>query len=72
MIAELNLYDIWREEHPEERKFTWKRKLKKNTLKMGRLDIILVSWCRMKYFITVTKKSYPKSKGSYSRSGGRV
>ena len=43
MIAELNLYDIWREEHPEERKFTWKRKLKNNTLQMGRLDFILVS-----------------------------
>ena len=43
MIAKLNLYDIWREEHPEERKFTWKRKLKNNTLQMGRLDFILVS-----------------------------
>ena len=43
MIAELNLYDIWREEHPEERKFTWKRKLKNNTLQMDRLDFILVS-----------------------------
>ena len=43
MIAELSLYDIWREEHPEERKFTWKRKLKNNTLQMGRLDLIWVS-----------------------------
>ena len=43
MLAELNLYDIWREGHPEERKFTWKRKLKNNTLQMGRLDFILVS-----------------------------
>ena len=43
MIAELNLYDIWREEHPEERKFTWKRKLKNNNLQMGRLDFILVT-----------------------------
>ena len=43
MIAELNLYDIWSEEHPEERKFTWKRKLKNYTLQMGRLDFILVS-----------------------------
>ena len=43
MIAELNLYDIWREEHPEVRKFTWKRKLKNNPLQLGRLDFILVS-----------------------------
>ena len=35
MIAELdlNLYDIWKEEHPEEIKFTRKRKRKNNTLK---------------------------------------
>ena len=43
MIAELNLYDIRREEHPEERKFTWKRKLKNYSLQTGRLDFILVS-----------------------------
>ena len=43
MIAELNLYDIWKEEHLEERTFNWKRKLKKNTLQMGRLGCILVS-----------------------------
>ncbi|GFR93742.1 hypothetical protein ElyMa_002650600 [Elysia marginata] len=23
MMAELNLYNIWREKHPEERKYTW-------------------------------------------------
>ncbi|GFR92883.1 LINE-1 reverse transcriptase homolog [Elysia marginata] len=26
MMADLDLFDIWREEHPEERKYTWKRK----------------------------------------------
>ena len=43
MLGELNLYDIWREEHPEEWKFTLKRKLKNNAVQMGRLDFILVS-----------------------------
>ena len=49
MIAELNLYDIRREEHPEERKFTWKRKLKNYTLQTGRLDFILVSDEMLRY-----------------------
>ncbi|GFS09551.1 nocturnin [Elysia marginata] len=43
MMADLDLFDIWREEHPEERKYTWKRKLKNNTIQLGRLDFILAS-----------------------------
>ena len=43
MIVDLNLYDIRREEHSEERKFTLKRKLKNNTIQKGRLDFILIS-----------------------------
>ena len=37
------LFDVWREENPEEKKFTWKRKLQGGELQMGRLDFFLIS-----------------------------
>ena len=42
-INVLSLYDIWREEHLEEKKYTWKRKLNDGILQMGRLDFFLIS-----------------------------
>ena len=42
-MCELNLYDIFREEHGEELFFTWKRKLKNETVQRGRLDFFLIS-----------------------------
>ena len=43
LMNNYNLYDVWREENPEKRIFTWKRKLNDNTVQMGRLDYFLVS-----------------------------
>ena len=42
-INAFNLCDIWREEHTEEKKYTWIRKLKDGVLQMGRLDFFLIS-----------------------------
>ena len=39
----LMLFDVWREENMEEKKFTWKRKLQGGELQMGRLDFFLLS-----------------------------
>ena len=40
IVWEYNLIDCWREEHIEERKFTW---FKKNPIKQARLDFFLIS-----------------------------
>ena len=40
IVLEYNLIDCWREEHIEERKFTW---FKKNPIKQARLDFFLIS-----------------------------
>ena len=42
-MSDLNLYDVWRDENPEKRMFTWKRKLQSGDIQMGRLDYFLVS-----------------------------
>lgn len=39
----LMLFDVWREENMEEKKYTWKRKLNGGELQMGRLDFFLLS-----------------------------
>ena len=43
IIAELNMYEIWREENRDTRKYTWRRKIYNNQIQMGRLDFILAS-----------------------------
>ena len=43
LIPELNLYDVWRDSHMENRTFTWRRKLYNNSIQQGRLDFFLVS-----------------------------
>ena len=43
MMAELNLFDIFRCENSEKRLFTWKRKLQSGDIQMGRLDFFLIS-----------------------------
>lgn len=40
MIFDLDLIDVWREDHLEEKKYTW---LKKNPIKRARLDFFLIS-----------------------------
>ena len=43
LIAELNLYDVWRDENGDKCMYTWRRKLKPGCIQMGRLDFFLVS-----------------------------
>lgn len=43
IIANLNLYDVWREENNGIKCFTWKRKLASGEIQMGRLDYFLIS-----------------------------
>ncbi|KAJ8017386.1 LINE-1 reverse transcriptase-like [Holothuria leucospilota] len=40
MQRELNLYDVWRVLHPDDRQYTWRQR---NPVKQGRLDFFLVS-----------------------------
>ena len=40
MMLDLDLIDCWREDHMEDRKYTW---LKKNLVKQARLDFIFIS-----------------------------
>ena len=40
IMQRLGLVDIWRQEHPDIRRYTWKQR---NPLKLGRLDFFLVS-----------------------------
>ena len=49
LMNDLNLYDVWREENLEKRKFTWKRKLQPGVIQMGRLDFFLVSETLINY-----------------------
>ena len=49
LISNLDLYDVWREEHPDLLKYTWKRKLNNRNIQMGRLDFFLVSNLLTKY-----------------------
>lgn len=49
MITELNLYDIYRCENGESRRFTWKRKLKSGDIQLGRLDFFLLSESLMNF-----------------------
>ena len=43
LIAELDLFDIWRSENPELTKITWRRTLANKELEMGRLYVFLIS-----------------------------
>ena len=43
LMADLKLFDVWREEQGGKSKFTWRRKLNNTTIQMGRLDFFLVS-----------------------------
>ncbi len=43
LMFELNLIDVWRDENPEARKFTWTKKQDKKIIQMGRLDYFLIS-----------------------------
>ena len=43
LIADYNLVDVWRDANPESLKFTWKRRINKNTFQMARLDFVLIS-----------------------------
>ena len=43
MMTELKLYDVWREENGEEKVFTWRKKINKGQIQMGRLDFFLIS-----------------------------
>ena len=43
MMAELDLYDVWREENVDKNIYTWRRKLQSGEIQMGRLDFFLVS-----------------------------
>ena len=43
LIAELDLFDIWRSENPEHTKYTWRRTLANKELQMGRLNFFLIS-----------------------------
>ena len=41
--SDINLVDVWRENNPEDRKFTWIKKLGPGRTQMSRLDFFLVS-----------------------------
>ncbi len=43
LMFELNLIDLWRDENPEARKYTWTKKQDKKIIQMGRLDFFLIS-----------------------------
>ena len=43
IMNELALYDAWREDYPDQRLYTWTRKVSQNTIQMGRLDFFLIS-----------------------------
>ena len=43
LMADLKLFDVWREEQGGKSKFTRRRKLNNTTIQMGRLDFFLVS-----------------------------
>ena len=49
LIAELKLYDSWREQNGDRKMFTWKRKIGKGDIQMGRLDFFLVSESVLNY-----------------------
>ena len=40
---DINLVDVWRENNPEDRKFTWRKKLGPGRTQMSHLDFFLVS-----------------------------
>ena len=43
LMTDLKLFDVWREENGDKKMYTWKRKLGRNKMQMGRLDFFLVS-----------------------------
>ena len=43
MMTELKLYDVWREENGDDKVFTWRRRINKERIQMGRLDFFLIS-----------------------------
>ncbi len=38
LMNDLNLFDVWREENHDVKKFTWRRKIQNQRVQMGRLD----------------------------------
>lgn len=40
---QLNIADIWREQHPETKQFTWHKKINNRIVQQGRLDFFLIS-----------------------------
>ena len=49
LINDLNLFDVWREQNEEEKRYTWRRKINNEEIQMGRLDFFLISESLINY-----------------------
>ena len=64
LMNDLNLFDVWREENQEEKKFTWRRKIQNQRLQMGRLDFFLVSESLINF--SCNEEIYPGYRSDHS------
>ena len=64
IMSDLNLYDVWREENGEKQTFTWKRKISRGKIQMGRLDYFLISESLINY--TLNEKIQPGYRSDHS------